>query len=316
MKTIEKFRDFNIKNKDWDDKEMKKVFVAGGASYNSIIRLEQFPEPIAQTIKECEFNETLGSTGIGKALNINKLGFDITLHAFIGNDIYGEKIKEYLNKEKMNFIYDLDDSGTERHVNLMDKNGERISIFVNKATHDPEVNIAKFTNYIKESDYVVLNIVNYVKKLIPLCKEYNKEIWTDLHDYDGKSQYHEDFIEAADYIFMSSNNLQDYRQTMMEFHKMGKKLVVCTHGNKGATVLTNGGNWIETPILAKYNMVDTNGAGDSFFSGFLYGFSKGYTVEKCMKLGAICGGLSITSEELVYEELSEDLLEKEYAGIR
>lgn len=294
---------------------MEKVFVAGGASYNSIIRLEQFPEPIAQTIKDCSFNETIGSTGIGKALNLNKLGFDTTLHAFIGNDLYGEKIIEYLNKEKINFIYDFDDSGTERHVNLMDKNGERISIFVNKATYDPMVDIAEFTNHIKESDYVVLNIVNYVKKLIPLCKEYNKEIWTDLHDYDGKSQYYEDFIEASEYIFMSSNNLQDYRQTMIEFNKMDKKLVVCTHGNKGATALTNDGRWIETPIVAKYNMVDTNGAGDSFFSGFLYGFSKGYTVEKCMEFGAICGGLSITSEELVYQELSGDLLEKEYAGI-
>jgi len=291
---------------------MKKVFVAGGVSYNSIIRLEQFPEPLAQTIKDCSFNETVGSTGIGKALNLHKLGFATTLHGFIGNDIYGEKIIEYLSKGNINFIFDFDDSGTERHVNLMDRNGDRISIFVNKASHDPDLDVAKFDDYIKESDFVILNIVNYVRRLIPICKKYNKEIWTDLHDYDGNNQYHEDFINSADYIFMSSINLENYQQTMVEFHEMGKKLVVCTHGNKGATSLTNDGRWIETPIVGKYKMVDTNGAGDSFFSGFLYGYSKGYPVEKCMQLGAICGGLSITAEELFYSELSAALLEKEF----
>jgi sugar/nucleoside kinase (ribokinase family) len=96
----------------------------------------------------------------------------------------------------------------------------------------------------------------------------------------------------------------------------GKKLVVCTHGKKGATALLSDGSWIETPIIDTYAFKDANGAGDSFFSGFLYGHLKGREVEQCMQLGTICAGLCITSSELAFEELSEELLEKAYEAYR
>jgi len=34
--------------------------------------------------------------------------------------------------------------------------------------------------------------------------------------------------------------------------------------------------------------------------------------KECLRLGTICAGLCITSEELSFNELSEELLEKEY----
>ena len=68
---------------------MKNVFIAGGASFNSIIYLPDFPEPIPQTIHKCNYTETIGSTGSGKALNLAKLGFSVSLHAMLGDDRYG-----------------------------------------------------------------------------------------------------------------------------------------------------------------------------------------------------------------------------------
>jgi len=39
-------------------------------------------------------------------------------------------------------------------------------------------------------------------------------------------------------------------------------------------------------------IVDTVGAGDTFDAGFLYGFLHGWSLEKALRLGAICGSLS------------------------
>lgn len=291
---------------------MNKVFIVGGATFNSIIHLNHFPEPKGQTIKDAAYHETVGSTGIGKALNLKKLGFDTTLHGMIGDDIYGDRIKDYLEKEKINFIYDIDPLGTERHVNLMDENGDRISIFIANGSFNPEIELERLEKLIFENEIIILNIVNYTKGLIQACKNNNKEIWTDLHDYDGVNPYYNEYIDAADYIFLSSISLKDYKKTMQDMSALGKKLIVCTHGDKGSTALTMDGRWIDVPALNDYQQNDTNGAGDSFFAGFLYGYIKGYAIEKCMRYGAIVGGLTVTSKELSYDKLSEDLVESEY----
>lgn len=291
---------------------MKKVFVAGGVTYDQIIYMDTLPQGKAGSIFSSRSLKCVGGTGAGKALNLDKLGFDTSLHAFVGGDEEGEKIKKYMAKTGIEFISEHDDAGTQRFTNLIDKDGRRISIFTTYNTFEPDYNMTKVKEKIMDSDYVVLNIMNYCRYLIPAAKEAGKEIWCDIHDYDGKNDYYNDFIEGADYIFMSSEYGVDHKALMKKFIGMGKKLVVCTHGKDGAEVMNSNYKVIEVPIIDKYEMKDVNGAGDSFFAGFLYGFSKGESIEKCMKYATINGGLSITSDELYYKELSTEVLEREY----
>jgi sugar/nucleoside kinase (ribokinase family) len=42
-------------------------------------------------------------------------------------------------------------------------------------------------------------------------------------------------------------------------------------------------------------VVDTVGAGDSFDAGFLYGFLKGWDLEKSLRLACVCGSLNTRS---------------------
>lgn len=291
---------------------MKKILVIGGTTFDSIIHFDELPKPEPQTIFYAPFNETLGSTGAGKAINLAKLNVNCTLHSIIGDDIYGQKIVSSLEKEGVNFVYDIDEKGTERHVNLMDQHGNRISIFITQSSGNLALNMERIEELIRECDIVVLNIIGYTKQLIPLIKKYDKPIWTDLHDYNVGNPYHEDYIELADYIFVSSDNMSDYKATMENWIQRGKEFVVCTHGKDGSTALTKDGRWIENKIIDNYKFKDANGAGDSFFSGFLYGFLKEKNIEECLKLATICAGLCITSNELAYEELNEELINKEY----
>jgi sugar/nucleoside kinase (ribokinase family) len=291
---------------------MKNIFIIGGASYNSVITLDEFPKAIPQTIHNCHFNETIGNTGAGKALSLSKLDFKITFHSLLGADLFGRKITSYLQGTNLNFIHDIDINGSERHLNIMNNKGERISIFMNPSSDVPDINYSKFEEVLKKADYAVINIANYCRNILPICKKLNKEIWTDLHDYDGKNEYHQDFIDAANYIFLSSDNLPDYKPFMIQQIENGKKLVVCTHGKGGATAYTKEGKWIKTPIINSYKMINANGAGDSFFSGFLYGFSKGYNTKKCMQFGTLTSGLCIESKMITNDRLNKSLLQKEW----
>jgi len=292
------------------------ILVLGGASYNTSVYLYKFPEPRPQTVFGHGYHETIGSSGAGKALNLNKLGLDVTFHGVIADDEWGRKIRDYLFQEGVNFIYDLDPQGTKRHINLMDSNGGRISIFIAHGSFEPQVDMQQIAAYIPQSDYIALNVINYCRYLIPVIKQAQAThpipIWCDIHDYDGQNPYHQDFIDAADVLFMSSDAMPDYKPFMERLIEEGKELVVCTHGREGATALTARGEWVEVPIVDAYQRVDTNGAGDSFFSGVLYGHAQGYHIETCLRLGAIVSGLCITSKELAYPNLSAEIVAMEY----
>ncbi|HSP05704.1 MAG TPA: PfkB family carbohydrate kinase, partial [Acidobacteriota bacterium] len=291
---------------------MSRVLVAGGVSYNTMIYLERFPEPRSQTLFSRDFHETVGATGAGKALNLRKLGMEVTLHAMIGDDDAGGKIRAGMEREGIRFLYDIDPKGTERHVNLMEDGGGRISIYISYATFEPEIDEPRIESLLGDEDYIVLNILNYCRRLIPAIRRHNKPIWCDIHDYDGKKDYHRDFVEAADFLFMSSDAMNDYRAFMQGMIDRGKQLVVCTHGRNGSTALTKDGQWLQTPILQDYRRVDTNGAGDSFFAGFLYAWDRRYPIERCLKIATVVSGLCVTSRELAYPDLTPDLVEREY----
>jgi acarbose 7IV-phosphotransferase len=291
---------------------MTKVFVLGGVSYNLIIYLNNFPEPRPQTVFANDFHETIGETAAGKALNLVKLGFDVTLHSVIGNDESGWKIENILQKQGVYFIHDLDPKGTERDLNLMDQNGGRISIFLPTTIYEPKVDTTRIEAAISENDLIVLNISNYCRYLIPLIKKHNKEIWCDIHDYNRNNPYHHDFIEAADYIFMSSDQMPDYRNFLEELIQRNKKLAVCTSGSEGSVALTSDGQWIETPIINDYQRVDTNGAGDAFFAGFLYAYNRSFGIRESLQMATVVSGLCITSRELAFPNLSPELAQAEF----
>lgn len=290
---------------------MKKVFIIGGTTFDHIVYLPQLPGNTPQTIHTAVFRETTGSTGSGKALNLTKLGVPNSLYSVMGDDMYGKQIIQHLQQNGIHFFFDIDPKGTERHINLMDAEGKRISIFITQSSENINYSKIKIAESLQQADVIVLNIISYCRNIIPLLAPYNKPVWTDLHDYDGSSSYHDDFIKASQYIHLSSDNLTDYNSVMERFIAAGKELVVCTHGRAGSSLLTKHGKRIEQPAITSYPMVDANGAGDSFFAGFLYGWMNGESPERCMQKGAVCAGLCISSEQLVADLLTPAFLEAE-----
>lgn len=294
---------------------MKKVFLSGGTSYNSVITLEDLPGYKPQTIHNCNYIETIGNTGAGKSIALSKIGFDVTLHSLIGNDQYGREIRRFLENEELTFKPEIDPYGTERHTNILNLKGERISIFTRPSSNYHLTDFKSYIEDIKQADYVVINISNFSRQFLSVCKELKKEIWTDLHDYDGRNPYHQDFLDASDYIFFSSENLKDYHRFMRNQIGRGKKLMVCTHAENGANAMTRDGEWIYLPGIQDYPLVNSNGAGDSFFAGFLYGYSLGYPVKICMEYASICAGHCITSEQITSPDLNVELIEADYKNL-
>lgn len=284
------------------------VFVAGGASWDAIIDLPELPQARPGTLFAHHYHEAVGGTGAGKALNLERLGFNVLLHVTLGQDDWGEKIQQRFRRTGVQLLTDIDPNGTERHTNIMDSDGRRLSIYTHAASEYPGIDPDHLGKAMQHADYVVLNIVNYCRRLIPYAAQLGKQIWCDLHDYDGRNDYHLDFITAADYLFMSDENLPDPKPLMSKLIAQGKKLVVCTRGKYGAIALTGEGDWYQVAAESEIEVTDCNGAGDAFFSGYLLAHHNGFDPQSCLQVATKVAARCVMSSELVDEELSVDLV--------
>jgi sugar/nucleoside kinase (ribokinase family) len=70
------------------------------------------------------------------------------------------------------------------------------------------------------------------------------------------------------------------------------KLAAVTMGEEGSIILS-GGRRIQVKPLKVHNVVDTTGAGDLYASGFLFGYTHGFELADCGRLGSLAAGLVI-----------------------
>lgn len=185
-----------------------------------------------------------------------------------------------------------------RHVNLMDDAGERISIFVNPGSHEFTVDVESMRPVARRADVVAVTIMNHCRAFLPMLEALGKPIWVDIHDYDGVNPHHDEFIEAADFLFMSSQAHPEWRGFLEDRIGAGATVGVATHGAEGASGLTAGNGWIDVPAVPVQEVVDTNGAGDAFFSGFVVAWMHEPSLRTALEAGAAQAALAIGSLDL------------------
>lgn len=273
-----------------------------------MVYVEELPEPRPSTVFAHRSHDTIGSSGAGKALNLRRLGVDVDLWGAIGDDEPGRLVAARLAEEGVNTVFHHDPKGTQRHVNLMDAAGDRISIFANPGSNELDVDPAVIEPFLDDCDFVSVTINDYCRTFLPLLLERGVPVWVDIHDYDGVEPYHRQFIESADYLFASSVRLPEYEEFMAARIDAGANVVVVTHGSRGASALSADGEWVDVDAVPVLRLIDTNGAGDAFFAGFATTYLGDGGLEQAMTNGAILAAAAIQSRELAPEpEQTPDL---------
>lgn len=73
-------------------------------------------------------------------------------------------------------------------------------------------------------------------------------------------------------------------------------MIVMKNGQEGAESYSHHErDCMQMPAIP-VTAVDTTGAGDAFDAGFLYAYTKGNPLKNCMRVGAVCGGLTTTAK--------------------
>ncbi|MET9022031.1 carbohydrate kinase family protein [Actinopolymorpha sp. NPDC004070] len=268
------------------------VVVCGPASWNHIVRVAELPAPYPHMVVADGDVETLGGTSAGKALHLVDLGRPVTLHTVVGGDVHAERIQAALTAAGVPLRVCRVPGASERHLNLMDPQGGRLSIyldlpkFADRGLPDGACPDTVLREQLGGARAVVLDLSEHSRDLIDVVRAMGVPIWTDIHDYDGSAAFHRPFIDAASYVFMNADGLDDPLAFMHSLVADRARLAVCTLGAQGATAVDDSHEVHRIPAAPVAAVVDTNGAGDAFMAGFLHAHLSGSTTQRALRAGA------------------------------
>jgi len=279
-----------------------EVLVAGPASWNLLVQLDELPAPTPHTVFARSHRATVGGTSAGKALNLARLGRSVLLRTVLGADGDGARVRSVLEGAGVRVLAEPSPDGcTESHLNLMDDDGGRVSVYLRAPGEVPAQGPSwdAAVAALDAARAVVVDLAVPALPVLDLAVSRGRDVWVDLHDYDGESAFHRPWVDAGTHVFLSGDRLEDWRGFMSARVDAGARLVVCTHGSRGAVALTPEGGFVEVPAQHVPRVVDTNGAGDGFFAGFLDAHLRGAGVEEAMTAGARHAALVVQSPDLV-----------------
>lgn len=253
----------------------------------------------------------------GVAFNIAKalvtLGNTVRLTAMTGCDFAGDYIRSALQNAGIGTEYlQKNLAQTPNSVVLFDPDGRRQIYCDLKDIQETMYNFD--ASVLTDMDVVVACNINFNRPLLRQAKAAGKRIATDVHVLsDIFDPYNREFMEYADILFLSDENVGDHwREFMLELVGVYRnEMIVMGRGAKGAAIyLRETGELYEMPAAHVGAVVNTVGAGDALFSGFLHFYAKGFSpldaLERAQVFASFKIAVSGASQGYVTEEIVEN----------
>ncbi|TDD27505.1 carbohydrate kinase family protein [Kribbella turkmenica] len=246
------------------------VFVIGGVGVDTVVRVPALPLPAVETIHVDPVESYVGHTGHGVALGCHLLGLRAGLADVIGDDAEGYRIRRLYDDLRMPLHVALHPSGTRRSVNLVTPDGGRLALYDARHPAGLRVDPDLWRTNVAHATHVHVSIMDFARDALSDALAADCTISTDLHDWDGRNDYHKDFATAADIVFVSTSALRADAVDWI-FANGRAEVVVAMSGADGSYLHVRDRAPLHIPAvdLPDRPVVDTNGAGDAYVAAFL-----------------------------------------------
>ncbi len=280
---------------------MGDVVVNGPVSWNHVVNLDELPEPSSHMQFATGHHEVLGGTSAGKAAHLRELGIDVELHTVLGTDPAADRIDAALRRADIGYVAIRVAGPSERHLNLMDPSGRRVSIYLDVpavSRVDQGGAAARLVRAASGARALILDLSQPSRDVISTVASLDVPIWTDLHDYDGRSSFHQPFLQAARFVFMNADRMPAPADFLRHAVEGGARIAVCTLGAHGAVAVDTDLTVHAVPAVPVAHVVDVNGAGDGFMAGFVAAHLRGADVRAALRAGAAQAARALTTIQL------------------
>lgn len=293
----------------------KKVFLIGDINIDFTLKgvnnLPNLSEDQGIEISLEDISYTVGGSGFNFLKVISNFGVKVDFYAKIGDDLYGNYIKDYLEKENINNSLIVSDNSRTGITSIIPIKGDRVLLTFkgsNEKLCIDDLDLKKITYFdhlhfssfylLKDLQSEVLNIFKFLKSkdlTISFDTGFDpNEIWQRdkiLSILKYVDIFIPNEIEALNItnkktIYEAIELLSNYCPIVII--KLGPKGLI---GKSRSSLEDN-----KVMHLPQYNInaVDTSCCGDSLNAGFMYSYLRNYSFRESLRFANACGALQAT----------------------
>ena len=241
---------------------------------------------------------TPGGSAANTIVGLSRLGCSTSIIGKIAEDEDGDTIEYNLaiNGVYTNNLIYSESGSTGKCMGFVDGEGERC-LYIDPGVNDEikidEINplnimrckIMHYTSFVGDSFKTQIELLERLSDQTLLSFDpgmlYVKKGFDELKPILDRTNIL--LINESELRLLCNNNEAPLKELAIGFLDLGIETIVVKQGSKGVFAMDNS---TECQVdVFECDVVDTTGAGDSFNSGFLYSYLKGFDLEKSCKIG-------------------------------
>lgn len=290
-----------------DDAFLHKMELHKGSMNLVEVDLQQ---QILEAGKDLKQTQSLGGSCANSMVMVSQLGGKAAYCGKLGNDALGENYEAKLKEAGVSSFLQKMEGATGSTVILVTPDADRtmnthLGMCQFFAPSDLNLGAIEEANFLYIEGYLwdtpsqkeaVLTAVKHAKKVgTKIALTLSDAFCVDRH----KEEFQNLMEEYVDLLFC--NELEAKAMTGETDRNQQLKVlsnsvdhIIITLGSEGAFIHNKTEHCKVN--ATKVDAIDTTGAGDSFAAGYLFGISKGYSIEKAGQLASFCAGLIVSQD--------------------
>lgn len=284
---------------------MSDIVVLGSLNMDLVVKVDRMPVP-GQTVAGGNLDTICGGKGANQAAAAGKLGGRVAMVGRVGNDVFGQRLKDSLRGFGVDVSHVLSDgdSVTGTAVILVDEHAENcivISPGANGRVGEEDIRAAE--ELISQARLILLQLevpIQTVEQVVQVASRYPAKII--LNPAPAKPVSPETLSKVdilvpneSEASLLTSVEVVDLASAERAAHKLldlGVRTVVMTLGDEGALLAT--GDEVTHIPTVKVIAVDTTAAGDAFIGGLATALLKEFSLAEAVRYANCAGALAVT----------------------